>query len=193
MPSWQEALAAIQGLKRLLRFDAGFSGWFDLSSRGALRSFGLMIPVLPCVLVLLFSGKTLQPELGGIHLAGTIATYYVLSWIMFPLSLVALGRLLDREIQAIGAITFYNWFGSILVLVALPLHLLGWIAGMESIASFAVFFLIIASLVLETFAYRVLLGIGYLGAALLTVFDYVLSQSLFVLLVSDLFLRPPGL
>lgn len=191
MPSWTEALAAIQGIKRLIRFDPGFAAWFDRSPRGALRSFGLMLPVFPCFLVLLFYGKTLRPELESIRLVFATLTYYALGWIMFPLLLILIGRLLGREGQAIGTITFYNWFGAILVGLILPLRILYAAFDASGIAGFAILFLVIASLVLEAFAFRVLLGIGYLGAILLTLFDYILGESLFVLLMSRLYQAMP--
>jgi hypothetical protein len=191
MPSWAEALAAIQGIKRLIRFDAGFVAWFDRSSRGALRSFGLMLPIFPCVLVYLFLGANLRPELGGIHLVAVTLTYYVLSWILLPLLLIALGRLLERESQAIGTITFCNWFSAFLVVGVLPLHLLAVAFADNDIVSFAIFFVVIASLVLEAFAFRVLLGFGYTGAILLTIFDYILSRSLHLMLISPLYQPPP--
>ncbi|WP_374373946.1 hypothetical protein [Dongia sp.] len=187
MPSWQEALAAIEGLKRLLRFDPGFAQWFDRSATGAKRSFGLMLPLLPCFLIRFFVGADLRPELDPLHVFGAAAVAYVLSWVMFPLLLIVIGRAIERENQAIGAITFYNWFGAAFTLVLTALHLIA-SAGIFSESLLVLTnILVLASLVFEAFALRVVMGIGYGGAILLTVLDFILNWSLSVLLLMPLY------
>ncbi|MBL8710384.1 MAG: hypothetical protein JNL25_14415 [Rhodospirillaceae bacterium] len=187
MPSWEEALAAVQGLKRLIRFDAGFAAWFDRSAAGALRSFGLMLPMLPCFLILRFVNVELVEDVSTFRLAGATAANFALSWVMYPLFLIVIGRALERENQAIGTITFYNWFNFFLVLVATALHLLEYSGMLGAVPRALLVFLVFASLILEGFAFRILLGVGYGGAVLLVFLDYVLTQSLYILLMSPLF------
>ena len=91
LPSWEEARAAKEGLKRLLRFDAGFALWFDRSARGARRSFTLALPLLPLFLLRFFFESDLKPELSGLDIFGTATVTYVLSWVMFPLLLIVIG------------------------------------------------------------------------------------------------------
>jgi hypothetical protein len=183
MPSWAEARAALTGLKLLLRFDAGFVNWFDRSPEGARRSFRLMLPMLPIFLFRLFTEVDLASAATPLLAVVTIGTCYVLGWVMFPLILILVGRAIERETQAIGALSSYNWFGAGLSVIACALSL-GSIPGLLFSA------LIIASLVYETYQLHVLMGIGYIGAGILAIVDYTLAQSLFVLLLSPVVVVP---
>lgn len=190
MPNWEEAQAAILGLKRLLRFDPGFSQWFDRSPAGARRSFLLAIPVLPCFLILCFFGLTLRPEAGFVEVAGAMAASYVLGWVMFPLLLIVIGQAIDRESQAIGSIAFYNWFGAFYAFFITAIYILA-VIGLFGGAAGIVFYLVrIASLAFEIFALRVLMGVGFGGGILLTLLDFVLGWSLNHLLLNPLYQIP---
>lgn len=187
MPSWAEALAACAGLKRLLTFDAGFVAWFDRSPAGALRSFGLALPVLPCFLVFYFYGAPIRPEIGMLQLVGATATFYALSWVMFPLLLIVIGRTLEREGQAIAALAFCNWFTAILTIAVTPLKVLAVSGLLGGVPDFIITIVIIGQLAYRSFAFRVLLGVGYGGAILLTLLDYILGWCLVVLMLLPLF------
>lgn len=192
MPSWEETQAALQGLKRLLRFDAGFTQWFDRSNSGARRSFLLALPVLPCFLILCFFGLTLRPEIDFVEVAGAMATAYVLGWVMFPLLLIVIGQAIGREAQAIGAIAFYNWFGTFYAFFITAVYILA-VIGLFGGAAGIIFYLVrIASLVFEIFALRVLMGVGFGGGILLTLLDFVLGWSLNHLLLNPLYQFSPA-
>ncbi len=89
------------------------------------------------------------------------------------LSLSLIGRALGREAQAfIGTITFYNWYGAIFSVIQTMVSLLG-AAGLPGDATSTISNVIyFAMLLLEGFAFRILLGIGVGGAFLLVVVDY---------------------
>jgi hypothetical protein len=186
MPSWLEIQAAMTGLKRLARFDASFVQWFDRSPAGALRSFGLMIPALPLFLILRFVAVDVLPDVEAFRLFAVTAINYVLSWIMFPLILIAIGRTIGREAQAISALACYNWFGVALMTVSCLLTLLDRVFHSGDAFYFLSVLLQIASLIYEGYMLRVLMGLGYGGAALLAIIDYVLAYSLYILLMSPI-------
>lgn len=190
MPSRVEARAALTGLKLLLCFNAGFVNWFDRSPAGARRSFRLMLPMLPVFLLRLFTEADVATGVTTLHVAATVGTCYVLSWVMFPLILIVIGRAIERETQAIGALSAYNWFGAGLAAIAFLLTLLDSTGILGGITGFMFSALIIASLVYETYQMHVLMGIGYIGAGLLAIVDYTLAQSLFVLLLSPVVTVP---
>lgn len=190
MPNWVEALAACAGLKRLLKFDAGFVDWFDRSRAGALRSFGLALPTLPFFLVYYFYGTPLKADITTFQLVGSIAVLYVLGWVMFPLLLIVIGRALEREAQAISALAFYNWFSAILSVVAVPLKVLAVSGTLGVIPDVIIVILVFGSLAYRAFAFRVLLGVGHGGAILLTLLDYILGWCLTILLLAPLFQMP---
>nr|WP_298682631.1 hypothetical protein [uncultured Dongia sp.] len=192
MPSWIEAQAALSGLGRLLRFDATFAQWFDRSPAGSLRSFGLMIPMVPLFLILRFTEGDIAPDAIAFRIISVTLINYALSWVMFPLILIVIGRAIDREAQAIGAIGCYNWYGFMLAVIASGLVLLnasGILGGAMTLIS-TIF--VLASLVYEAYMLRVLMGIGYGGGALLAILDYVLTSSLYFLLMSPIMVQPPA-
>lgn len=190
MSSWAEARAALTGLKLLLRFDAGFVNWFDRSPEGARRSFRLMVPMLPVFLFRLFTEVDLASAATPLLATVTIGTCYVLGWVMFPLILILVGRAIERETQAIGALSSYNWFGAGLSVIACALSLVESSGALGSIPGLLFSALIIASLVYETYQLHVLMGIGYIGAGILAIVDYTLARSLFVLLLSPVVVVP---
>ena len=186
MPSWAETLAAVQGLKRLLRFDASFAQWFDRSPLGARRSFGLMIPAIPLFLILRFVDVSLAPGVDTWRVVAVTAINYALSWVMFPLILILIGRAVEREAQAIGALAAYNWFGVALMAVGSVFVLIDSAGLMGGATDSLSILLLVASLVYEVFLLRVLMGLGYGGAALLVIVDFTLTQSLYILLMSPI-------
>ncbi len=192
MRSWAEARAALTGLMLLLRFDAGFVNWFDRSPEGARRSFRLMVPMLPVFLFRLFIEVDLASAATPLLAIVTIGTCYVLGWVMFPLILILVGRAIERESQAIGALSSYNWFGASLSIIACALSLVESSGALGGIPSLLFSALIIASLVYETYQLHVLMGIGYIGAGILAIVDYTLAKSLFVLLLSPVVVVPTG-
>lgn len=191
MPSWAETQAAIEGLKRLIRFDPAFVQWFDRSAAGARRSFRLALPVLPCFLVLCFFGITLKPEIDFLRVTGALATSYALGWVMFPLLLIVIGRAIEREDHAIGSIAFYNWFSAFYAFIITAFYICAVIGDLGDIGSLFFFILRVASLIIEVFALRVLMGVGFGGGILLTLLDFVLGWSLNFLLLTPLYQPPP--
>ncbi|WP_374653788.1 hypothetical protein [Dongia sp.] len=190
MPSLREARAALTGLGKLLRFDAGFINWFDRGPAGALRAFGLMIPLLPVFLLWLFLQFDASAELSALLIGARIAIYYVLGWVMFPLILIVIGRAVERESQAIGAIGPYIWFSGALSLLVCLLSILGLIGPAGAVLDLLDWPIVIASLVYEAYLLQVLMGIGYLGAGILAVVDYTLGRSLFFLLIVPAIVLP---
>jgi hypothetical protein len=190
MPSWPEARAALTGLGLLLRFDAAFVNWFDRSAAGARRSFGLMLPLLPLSALHLFAEADAAADAATWRLAASFLVYYLLGWVMFPLTLIMIGRAIGREAQAIGAIGPYNWFMTARALAALFLTLLAQVEPLGETVDLLFTLLIVASLVYEGYLLNTLMGTGYVGAGLLAVIDYVLGLSLFVLLLSPVIVLP---
>lgn len=178
-----EIRAALKGLLLLLRFDAQFVNWFDRSPLGARRSFRLMWPLLPLTLTRLFMAVDAAPDVSPVIVVTSVATYYVLGWIAFPLLLIVIGRALERESQAIGALSAYNWFGFLLSILAFLLALMGLSEPLRDASDFLLTALIVASLVYEAFLLNTLTGIGYFGSGLLAVIDYIVAQSLLVVLL----------
>jgi hypothetical protein len=190
MPSWIEAQAAYTGLKRLLRFDAGFVNWFDGRPSGARRSFWLMLPLMPVSLVNLFVPLDAKLDQGWFTVLAHFAVWYVLSWVMFPLILIMIGQAIQREARAIGAITPYIWYNVFFSLLACMLTFASLVPQIGGIIDDLTWPLVIVSLIYEAFLLQVVMGIGYLGAGLLAVIDFALTRSLLFLLIVPVVVLP---
>jgi hypothetical protein len=179
LPSIAEASAALKGFWRVIKFDPEFMRWFDLRPEGALRSFGLALPLLPIYLALrlidLPANYTPKDAI-----APTLVIYF-LSWVTFPFVLVFVGKQIGREAQAIGAIGFYNWFGVFLFLALAPLDLATYIGIAGEAPNLMSFYVWLASYVFLAWAFSRLMGLGLGGAALLAVFDLITTFGLGIL------------
>jgi hypothetical protein len=190
MPSWIEAQAAFTGLKRLLRFDAGFVNWFDGRPSGARRSFRLMLPMLPAAIFNLFVPLDAKLDEGWLPVLAHFSVWYVLGWVMFPLILIVIGQAVSREARAISAITPYIWYNCFLSLLSCLLTFGALIPQIGGIIDGLTWPIVIVSMIYEAFLLQVVMGIGYLGAGLLAVVDFALSRSLIFLLIVPVVVLP---
>jgi hypothetical protein len=180
MISFAEFEIALRGLARLVRFDAGFAGFFDLSRDGARRSFRLALPILPVYLVLLHL-NTRYPDgtdMVRVYLSEVIG--YAILWAAFPLLLLSAARLIDRGPRIYGAIAVYNWLSVLSVALQLPITLAayfglsaGWNDGLGWVAEIFV-------LACEFFAFKRLLDIAFEAALALTILDFVIGQMIYM-------------
>jgi hypothetical protein len=178
MISLAEFEIALHGLLRLARFDAGFAGFFDLSPRGARRSFRLAIWLLPIVMFLLHLNAKWpeDTDMSRVILGEIIG--YSLSWMCFPLLLLAAGKVIDRESRICGAIAVYNWLAVLMVGLITPISIaayygldMDWAGGLSDVALLFV-------TAVEFFAFRRLLDIGIELTIALVAVEFTLSRML---------------
>ncbi len=122
MLTLREASYALFGAWRLAHFDAQGAAYFDRSPQGALRSFwaaGLLLPAYAVLVLLHLSDR--PPALGasGVILAHGIG--YLVGWTAFPVAMIWIARLLDREEEYFGFLAMYNWSQTLVVLAVLPI------------------------------------------------------------------------
>lgn len=102
---------ALAGAMQLARGDAGGLVWFDSSIDGFWRSFRAAVICYPLYLVLLTFRLTVAQlqasSLGRIVAVETIG--YAIAWVAFPLLILPLVRLLDRENRFLLFMVAYNW------------------------------------------------------------------------------------
>jgi hypothetical protein len=175
MPSWIEFRLACRGLYRLALLDRGFLGLFDRSTAGALRSFGLALPLLPLYLWLVSLGIDQSVPDTATYLAAK-GVGYAYGWILFPFAILIAARLLDRDKEAVGCIAIYNWASVLWMALQLPgaaLDALGIAPDLSALLNLAIF---VASLVIEGFLFLVCMRLAVWQSALLVAIDVVLSQ-----------------
>lgn len=117
-----DAFTALYGAARLARFDKAGLGYFDVSLRGFWNSFyaGVIVAPLYAVLVAL---RTTDADAGWAPLV-IDALAYVVNWLVFPVVMLTLVRMLDRQRFYLRHIVAYNWASAVQNFVYLPLALL---------------------------------------------------------------------
>ena len=182
MISFAEFEIAVHGLLRLARFDAGFAGFFDLSQKGARRSFRLALWLLPVWLLIV----NLNMDWGKAELTRVVAAQligYTLSWVCFPLLLLSVARLLDRGAQIFGAIAIYNWLSVLSTAINLPIEIAGHYGMSDTwnmTLGFGSLFFVLAC---EFFAFQRILQISIGMALVLVGVDFIVGRIIIDILV----------
>jgi hypothetical protein len=175
MISIAEFEIALRGLLRLARFDAGFSGFFDLSKDGARRSFLLALPLLP-VNLLLFNLNITWPDgsdpmrIGAAELIG-----YALGWVLLPLLLLWCGHAFKMGPKVFGAVAVYNWLSVLSIAIQLPISIairFGFDPTIGAVLSEGGVIFITAC---EFFAFKRLLGVAFEAALALAIADFIIG------------------
>jgi hypothetical protein len=173
-----EVWLALAGALRLARGDRGGLQCFDRSLDGFWRSFRAAVIAYPLYLVLLAMRVTLAEwERSGGFVIVTVETIaYVISWVAFPLIMLAVTQRLGRAQRYFDFMVAYNWSqvpqSALFVLVGLETEsgVLGAVPAqaIEVAAGIAV-------LVYEWFIARVALDVTAPAAILVVLVDLVVG------------------
>ncbi len=177
MLSAREAATSLYGAYRLARFDARGMTYFETSLAGFWRSFYAAVIVAPVFAVLLVMRYAAGgAAVDGVRFAAVEAIAYVIAWVAFPLVMVSLARVLDREERYLGYIIAYNWAAVLRNAFYMPVVMLG-VTGTVPAETARTLGLIALSVVLvyTWFIARVALNVGVGTAAALVALDLVLS------------------
>lgn len=120
-PLSQEVASAFAGIWAVLKRDDAAPAYFNLSVTGFWRSFiaaGIMLPVLATDLFLTRAIFDTPPPL-ALFLPVEFLMY-VISWTIFPLVMIHISRLLDRQANFLRYIVPYNWFQCVIAIASLP-------------------------------------------------------------------------
>ena len=182
MISLAEIEIALLGLLRLARFDAGFAGFFDLSREGARRSFRIALPLLPLVLFQWNLNSDLPKDADMLRVVLGELIGYALSWTCFPLILLSIARLIDRESRIFGAIAIYNWLSVLGIGLQLPISIAAYYGLSDTWADSISYLILFFVTACEFFAFRRLLDIRIDMTIALVVVDFVLTQMVVLLM-----------
>jgi hypothetical protein len=184
----------LAGAWALLKGDAQGADLFDTSFRGFWLSFAaiaLLIPVYGIYLlgeqrVMEAMGHTLEASAG--NYVAVRGFTFVMDWIAFPVLMIVLVRLLDRQSRYVPFVVAYNWGGVLLgVFVALPTILFA--AGMMPLALFSIFTLVAVGVALR---YRYITARVMLFADPMTAVGLVAADFALSLLLAEMFSRVFG-
>jgi hypothetical protein len=177
MLSTREAVFALYGAWRLARLDGAAMRFFVTTLDGFWNSFYAALFVAPFYVVLLaveYSSGMVRVGVPRFALVEAIA--YVISWVAFPLVMVGISRLLDREARYLGFIVAYNWAAVLQNAFFLPLVMLA-IAGAlpDGLADGLVLVAHAAIMLYIWFITRTALAVASMAAVGIVVLDLVLA------------------
>lgn len=120
----RDVVAALYGAVRLARFDAGGLAYFDISVNGFWRSFLAAVLVLPLYTALVAVRYGMADAPGGVGAIVIDGLAYVINWVAFPVVMLTLSKVVDRERNYLRHIIAYNWATGLQHIVSLPLAIL---------------------------------------------------------------------
>ncbi len=135
MLSAREAAYSLYGAYRLARLDAGGLDYFDASLEGFWRSFyaaAFVAPPFALLLALRYADGMVAAS--PLRYAAIEAIAYVIAWLAFPVAMLMVTRMLDREKHFIRFIVVYNWAAVLQNALYLPIPMMG-ITGMLTVNS----------------------------------------------------------
>ncbi|MCG8510047.1 MAG: hypothetical protein MI741_12540 [Rhodospirillales bacterium] len=110
MPRLGEILQALYGAYRLARFDANGMRFFDDSISGFWKSFFAAVIIAPLFFFLLsMRFQHEAAELSAFRYFSVEVIAYVIRWVAFPLIMISIAKVLDRDEKYLGFIVAYNW------------------------------------------------------------------------------------
>jgi hypothetical protein len=124
---------AMTGAIRLARFNDDGMHFFDISTRGFWLSFLAPVLVAPFFLMLLILRHYDAGGLGiFVHHIAIESLAYVIAWVLFPLIMASLTRMLGCSENFVAFIIAYNWCGALQNGVYLPIAILAHTGALSS-------------------------------------------------------------
>lgn len=133
IPRMAEILFFLKASLRLARFDATAAETFPNSLPMVWRSFFVAVLVLPIFAFDVFSkADTELAHVPGLRLFVIALTSHVISWVAFPLAMITMVKVLQREPFFNRYIIAYNWSMLVQTLIIVPFLFMGTQAIVES-------------------------------------------------------------
>ena len=121
----KETAGALYGLWRLARWDEEAFSFFNATEQGFWRSFAAAAFVAPLqALYQLSVYLTLDDPPSIWRMMAIESIEYVMLWVLFPLAMLYVVKLLEREAEFFRYIVAYNWFQLAVGYIAMPFVIL---------------------------------------------------------------------
>lgn len=117
----RETAGALYGVWRIARCDENAFSFFNASEEGFWRSFtaaAFLAPLQAVYQITVYTGMNEPPNAFRMMLVESLK--YVILWVLYPLTLFYVARLLDREAAFLKYIVAYNWFQMGIGFVIMP-------------------------------------------------------------------------
>ena len=125
MISLREIATGLYGAYRLAHLDSGGMAWFESTLPGFWKSFFAAFLAAPLYALLTAfnlpddTGRELLETAGGARVFFIEALAYVIGWVLFPLVMIRITDLLQRQQEYFIFIVAYNWAGVLQIAVFL--------------------------------------------------------------------------
>ena len=182
MISLREIATGLYGAYRLAHLDTRGMTWFDETLPGFWKSFFAALLAAP--LYALFTALNLPDDTakepletaGGARVFLIEALTYVIGWVLFPLVMIRITDLLQRQQEYLRFIVAYNWAGVLQIAIFLPVVGLT-VSGLLPLAggNFLSMIVLFAVLYYQWFITRTALRIGVAAAVAIVCLDMALS------------------
>lgn len=189
IPSATEIASSVYGAWRLARLDPSGMQYFNRTVRGFWNSFFVALLILPAYVYLITDSlAAVEPTSGLPQIIVIQGLVYILAWTAFPLVMFHLAEAMGRSGEYIGYIVAANWISLLEVALDFSVTLIGDTGllpeTLMSLASAAVFVLILA---FEVYVAHTALRIGGMAAAgvvLLALFLFYLINGIGLTLIT---------
>lgn len=179
----QELISSVYGAFRLAMGREDGMAYFNATPEGFWRSFFAAVLVLPGYLILSLADPEVAVEsVSPIHDGIIYVLAYVISWIAFPLAMVPVSGLLEREERFIPFIVANNWAAvpQICLLVAATIlraglglnEILSGMIGLATFGAILVYFWFVARTALKIPAFAAV-GVVALNVAITVIISAV--------------------
>lgn len=176
----QLVLRAVYGAGRLALGDKSALKWFELTVAGFWRSFAAVLIIAPFYFLIIITppGETSTEAAREIGFLSSLAIY-LLSWIVFPVVMIAVAHLLSLSRSYVTFIIVHNWSQVIIMAAFLPLALarLAGVAG-DHVVTVVGVVLSILFLAYKWFIARHALGAAAGAAVGITILDVLIDELL---------------
>ena len=173
----REIVCGLYGAFRLACFDRRGTDFFDKTEEGFWRSFYAAALVLPLfvIFIALRFGEPGLTQNAFRYVSGELIAY-VISWVAFPLAILPVTRILNREQNFQNFIVAYNWTAALQSMVYLPVAMLATTQVIPDgyanlISSITIGFILVYS----WFVVRVVLDTTVMSAVAIVIMDLILS------------------
>jgi hypothetical protein len=172
-----EISRGVYGAWLLLLGDRRGLDWIDRSPLGAWRSFLLAPLLFPFDLVnIAVAAAELDSHASWARILAVEIVTYTISWAAYPLVMLGLAPMLDRERQILGFIAVSNWTSTITSALSLILSLLLWSEILpDAIANLLIFVQLAILFVYGWFVIKTALEVRPMLAAGLSVLQLIIA------------------
>ena len=184
----------LYGAWRLVRRDTDGLQHFPNTVEAFWRSFQAAVYAAPLVIISVATQLgSVSAKTSGAFQAIVVFLFYVIGWVLFPLIMFYLSRILDRQDRYLRYVVTYNWASVLTTAVFFVVFLFDHAAGLakntSQVLTSAVWIVVY---IYMGYIARVALDVSIRAAIGIAVLDYLLSNFLMLVLAATIRVQLPA-